>query len=393
MNNSDDRRNAPFWARWSKAAGVSAAISGMAGKNPWGGTGDGDGDKADAPKPAAPRNPWATPPGAPRPPRGGNRGPSALDELLKRGREGFGGGNGGGGAGGTGPRVPGNRQLWTLGIIAFVVLWLASSTFHVIPPEKEGVVTRLGSYVRTVGPGIQMTLPAPLERMQTEDVRAIRVLKIGATNSSNDNFVLTGDQNLIDLAYEVGWTVRDPEMYLFQIADQQGTIQEVAESAMRATLANFTFNQAVGPGRSDIEIQVQRRMQELLDQYKAGVAISRVTIKETDPPKETNEAFQEVNSAQQERESNINNSQAYAQQVLERARGDTSAFDKIYEQYRLAPEVTKRRLYYETMENVLSTVDKTIVETGGVTAYLPLPEIQRRAKPLTEPATSGGTAP
>src|SRR3546814_790591 len=136
---------------------------------------------------------------------------------------------------------------------------------------KEGVVTRLGSYSRTVGPGVKFTWPAPIERIRLEDVRAIRTMAVGSPNATDENFVLTRDQSIVDLAYEVRWSVRDPELFFFQLADPEGTIREVAESAMRATVANFDLVQAIGPGRVEIEAQVQQRMQELLDQYRAGV--------------------------------------------------------------------------------------------------------------------------
>lgn len=357
----------------------------MAG-SPWGEPGGGrDGGG----KPDGPRNPW-TQPIEDRVRGNKPRGPTALDELLKRGR-GTGGGGGGGGFGRGLPPMP-SAKLISWGVVAFVLLWVVFSSFHVVPPEKEGVVTRLGSYSRTVGPGVKFTLPAPIERIQLLDVRQIRTMPVGSPNAADENFVLTRDQSIVDLAYEVRWTIRDPELYIFQLADPDGTIREVAESAMRATVANFNLVQAIGPGRVEIEAQVQARMQELLDEYRAGVSIQGIAIRQADPPSQVDDAFKEVTAARQERESAINLARAYEQQVLERARGDTSAFDKIYEQYRLAPGVTRQRLYYETMENVLSNVDKTIVEPRGVTPYLPLNELQRRpaAEAPPAPATKGG---
>ena len=346
-----------------------------------GGNGDGGGKKP------GPRNPWVSPDpidiNRARKPRG----PSALDELLRKGRGGF----GGGGSGGGGPLNLGDSaRVWKWAIAAIVGLWFVFSSFHIVPPEKEGVVTRLGSYARTVGPGVKVTWPAPVERMRMEDVRAIRTMPIGSPSATDENFVLTQDQSIVDLAYEVRWTVRDPELFFFQLADPEGTIREVAESAMRATVANFTLVQSIGPGRVEIEAQVQQRMQELLDQYRAGVIIQGIAIRQADPPSQVDEAFKEVTAARQDRESAINLARAYQQQVLERARGDTAAFDKIYEQYKLAPAVTRQRLYYETMENVLSNVDKTIVEPRGVTPYLPLNEVQRRAAPAAEAAAAKG---
>lgn len=356
-------------------------------KGPWG---SGEDESAQPPKgPKGPRNPWAQPTGDRTPPRPERVRPtSALDELLKRGRKsGFGGGDGGGGI----PRLPGGHPIWLYAGIAFVVIWIVSTSFHILQPAEQGVVTRLGSYSRTVGPGgIQMTLPAPFETMSKRDTGNIHELKIGSEQPNQENLVLTGDQNLIDLAYQVRWSIKDPELFEFQLAQPENTVGEVAESAMRATVANFSLANAIGPGRSDIEAQVQQRMQAILDQYRSGVHIDGIQLLQTDPPAQVDEAFKEVNSAKQQRESYQNTARAYAQQVLEAARGESAAFDKVYEQYRLAPEVTKRRMYYDTMERVLGKVDKTIVETGGVTSYLPLPELKRRTAPTPQVSVTDG---
>ena len=345
-----------------------------------GGKGGGDGKRP------GPRNPWVTPDpidiNRGRKPRG----PSALDELLRKGRGGFGGGGSGGGGGFD---LADSGRIWKWAIIAILAVWLFFSSFHIVPPEKEGVVTQLGSYARTVGPGVKLTWPAPIERIRMEDVRAIRTMAVGSPNATDENFVLTRDQSIVDLAYEVRWSVRAPELFFFQLANPEDTIREVAESAMRATVANFDLVQAIGPGRVEIEAQVQQRMQTLLNEYRAGVTIQGIAIRQADPPSQVDEAFKEVTAARQERESAINRARAYEQQVLERARGDTAAFDQIYEQYRLAPGVTRQRLYYETMEAVLSNVDKTIVEARGVTPYLPLNEVQKRLR-APEAAPKGG---
>lgn len=191
--------------------------------------------------------------------------------------------------------------------------------------------------------------------------------------------MLTKDQNLVDMAYDIRWSIKDPELYLFQLDQPDASVQEVAESAMRAAVANFNLIQAIGGSRSEIEAQVRQRMQAILDEYRSGVMVRSISIRESDPPAEVNDAFREVNASQQRRESYLNDARAYASRVTELALGETAEFDKIYEQYKTAPEVTRRRIYYETMEQVLSKVDKTIVESGSVTPYLPLPEIQRRA--------------
>ena len=338
---------------------------------PWGPSSD-EGGKPSRPRPdPSPdddNGPWG---GGPRFTPAGGSGISSLEDLLRRGRASFGGGGGEQrGHFGDGSKRP--YLMW--GLIALLVLWLFTA-FHRIAPEERGVVTRFGRYSHTLGPGIGFTLPAPVDRVQKVDVGNIRNIDLGSTDT--ETLMLTGDQNIIDIAYSVRWKIRDPEQYLFEIAQPDETIREVAESAMRAVVARVTLDQAMGEARGQIESQVQEVMQQVLDTYDAGVTIQGIAIKQADPPAEVNEAFKDVTAAQQQAQSYINQANAYATQLTQRALGEATAFDKVYEQYRLAPEVTRRRMYYETMEEVLKGVDKTIIEAPGVTPYLPLPQVQR----------------
>jgi membrane protease subunit HflK len=173
--------------------------------------------------------------------------------------------------------------------------------------------------------------------------------------------------------------VRDPALYLFNVQDPEATIHQVAESAMRASVATVSLDDAIGAGRGEIENRVQALTQQVLDRYGAGVQIQGVSIRQSDPPDKVNDAFKAVTTAQQEAQSYINQARGYAQQVTAHAQGEAAAFDKVYAQYKLAPEVTRRRMYYETMERVLSKVDKTIVEAPGVVPYLPLPNPRSKA--------------
>jgi membrane protease subunit HflK len=192
--------------------------------------------------------------------------------------------------------------------------------------------------------------------------------------------MLTGDQNLIDIAYTVRWNIRTPELYLFELAEPDETIKQVAESSMRMVISRVTLTDAMGDKRADIEIQVADGMQRILDAYRSGIQIQGVAIKQADPPDAVNDAFKQVTAAQQDAKSYINQANAYALQITAKAQGESTAFDKVYEQYKLAPEVTRRRMYYETMEQVLGKVDKTIIEAPGVTPYLPLPQVQKEQK-------------
>ena len=160
---------------------------------------------------------------------------------------------------------------------------------------------------------------------------------------------------------------------------------------MRASIADFVLDDAIGPKRSEIQADVRKRMQVILDGYRSGIAVTSIDIQQSDAPSEVSEAFRRVNAAKQQVEGNKNEAEKYARQVTELAKGETAEFDKIYVQYREAPGVTKRRIYYETMEQVLSKTDKTIVEAGNVTPYLPLPEIKKRVeKAASEVQAQGG---
>ena len=337
-------------------------------KGPWGPAGD-EPEGEDNPPGGGP---WGD---TPKRRKGGGTAPrsmTSLDELLRKSRARF-----GGGGGGLPGRPSGSLIAW--GIAGAALLWILFTSFHLVAPGERGVVTLFGRYSHTLGPGVGMTFPSPINRVQKIDVENIRELTLGS--ASTETLMLTGDQNIIDIAYTVRWNIRDPERYLFQLAQPDDTIREVAESAMRAVIATVSLNDAIGEGRGAIENQVAERMQIILDAYRAGVAIQGIAIRQADPPEAVNEAFKKVTAAQQDAQSYINRANAYSLQLTQKAQGEATAFDKVYEQYRLAPEVTRRRMYYETMEQILPKVPKTIIEAPGVTPYLPLPEVQKRAQP------------
>jgi membrane protease subunit HflK len=335
-------------------------------KGPWGPTGSGDEPPADDGQGGGP---WGESTGEGRRASSGRSAMTPLDELLRRGRMRFRGGGGGG--------FPGRpeRSLIIWAILGFIAIWLVFTSVHSISPGQRGVVTRFGRYSYTLGPGVGITLPSPIERVQKVDVESIRSVDLGS--QSSEDLMLTGDQNLLDIAYSVRWNIRAPELYLFQLSDPDEMIRQVAESAMRSVIAQVTLQEAMGDRRSEIEAQVTDRMQHILNAYRSGVAIQGVAIQQADPPAEVNDAFKEVTAAQQDAKSYVNQANAYALQLTAKAQGEAAAFDKVYAQYKLAPGVTRRRMYYETMEQVLSKVDKTIVEAPGVTPYLPLPQVKK----------------
>ncbi len=341
---------------------------------PWGPGGGDDGPGGEG---GGPRNPWG--PRRRKPGPAGGNGPNPFDDFLKKSRERLGG------------RLPRDgRPYWLYGLIAFLALWILFTSIHRIGPQQRGVVTTFGYYTTTMGPGIGFSWPSPIGSVTKIDVEEIRTTTI--PGSDGENLILTGDQNVIDLAYSVRWNIKNPELYLFQIANPDETIREVAESAMRAAVARVSLDDAIGAGRADIELRVEQNMQQLLDDYGAGVQVQGIAISQSVPPEAVNEAFLEVSAAQQRAQSAMNNARSYALQQTARAQGEATAFEKVYAEYRAAPEVTRRRMYYETMERILARVDTTIVEAPGVTPYLPLPEIQRRQLPSPQPQPQAGQA-
>jgi modulator of FtsH protease HflK len=241
------------------------------------------------------------------------------------------------------------------------------------------VVLRFGRFVETAGPGLHFKLPFPIDSVELRAVEQINSVDIGATEGAAENLMLTGDQNIINLAYAVRWKIKNVELFLFELAEPEQTVREIGESAMRAEISKATLNDAIGPQRAQIAEQVRERMQEILDSYRSGIEVRGVDIKQADPPAAVDDAFKDVSAAQQDAQQYLNQSRAYAQQLLASAQGAAAAFEAVFAQYKLAPEVTRKRMYFETMESVLSKVDKTVIEPGNVTTYLPLPEVRRRA--------------
>jgi modulator of FtsH protease HflK len=339
-------------------------------KGPWGPSGGG-GDEPPPPEvPGGPSGPWGEPPRRRARPKLVSSGEvTSLDEFIRRRFDRFGGGGG----------LPGKGRslfFWVLAVL--IVLWLVGTSFHSIAPGQRGVVTRFGRYSSTLGPGIGFTIPSPIDRVKKIDVENIRSIDLGSTSS--EDLILTGDSNLLDIAYSVRWNIRTPELYLFELAQPDDTIRQVAESAMRAVISQVSLDDAMGDKRGLIEAQVAENMQRVLDSYRSGVQIQGIAIKQADPPDAVNDAFKQVTAAQQDAQSTINRARAYALQLTAKSEGEATSFDKVYEQYKLAPDVTRRRMYYETMEQVLAKVDKTIIEAPGVTPYLPLPQVQKTVK-------------
>ncbi|WP_353217415.1 FtsH protease activity modulator HflK [Sandarakinorhabdus sp.] len=366
--------------------------------------GDGNGPQPGTPpsspgrrQPDRPANPWGE--GPPRRPMGSkppNRGNSDFDDLIRRSQERlrsqFGGGGGGGGNFGGGLDLSNARwTLWAGG--GLVAAWLILTAFYRVDAQERAVVQRFGAYVETTGPGMHLKLPWPIDAVELRKVEQINIIDISSSEGASENLMLTGDQNIINLAYTVRWKIKGPESYLYELSDPEKTVREVAESAMRAEISRATLNDALGPQRAQIAEQVRERMQELLDSYRSGVDVRGVDIKQADPPAAIDGAFKDVSAAQQDAQQYLNRARTYAQALVARAQGDAAGFDAVYAQYKLAPEVTRKRMYLETMEKVLAKVEKTIIDVPGVTPYLPLPEVRRRAAAAPAATTGAAAAP
>ncbi len=359
----------------------------MAGKkNPWGGKSNDETGESDPGKSNGPRNPWLPGGGS----DDGKRRSASIEDIFKnRGPEGPRRSGGPGGPTFRIPERPGGKSWVPIIVAAAALVWGVMSSVHFIQPREQGIVTWLGSkYSDTLSPGTNWTFPWPIQSVEVTNVSEIRRESIG---DDGENLILTGDQNLVDLSYIVRWNIKDLVQYRFQLAEPDETLREVAEAAMRAAVAETELDTVLsGAGRENVEARVSTRMQEILDAYGAGIAVQGVEIARTEAPEQVIEAFNDVLAARQDAERNLNEARRFEQQQLATAQGDAAEFNEIYEQYRLAPEVTRRRLYYETMEQVLSRTDKTVIGSDGVQPYLPLNELRRRQNQPATPAQQGG---
>ena len=336
--------------------------------------------------------------------------PPEVEEMLRAGQERFrvlmGGGNSGsGGSGGQGGGGPESiRGMLGLGALLAIGLW-AFASFYTVKPEEKSVELFLGEFSSVGNPGLNFA-PWPLVKYEVLPVTREQTESIGIGGRGSDaGLMLTGDENIVDIDFEVVWNINDPSEYLFNLRDPQQTIRAVSESAMREIIAQSELAPILNRDRGVIAVRLQELIQSTLDSYESGINIVRVNFDRADPPEQVIDAFREVQAAEQERDRLEKQADAYANRVLAQARGEAaqaletaeayraqvvngatgeaSRFGAILNEYRKAPEVTRKRMYLETMEEVLGRVDKVIIdETGGsgVVPYLPLNELRKEAK-------------
>jgi membrane protease subunit HflK len=327
-----------------------------------------------------PRGPWGS---GPQP--GGGPTPPDLEELVRRSQDKIKNLLPGGSFGGWG------SLLIVLGAIA---LWMLSG-FYRVQTDEQGVVLRFGKYIGERQPGLNYHLPWPIETVLVPKVTSSRRLDIGMRliedprrgSSTRDvpeeSLMLTGDENIVDVDFTVLWKVKDAANFLFNVQNPEGTIKAVAESAMREVIGRSTIQPILTGARQNIEQAVHELMQKTLDSYGTGVVITQVQMQKVDPPSQVIDAFRDVQAARADAERAQNEAQTYAnkvvpdargrasqiqqaaeayrEQTVAEAKGQSSRFTKIYDEYKKAPEVTRKRIYLETMEHVLSGVNKTII--------------------------------
>jgi modulator of FtsH protease HflK len=371
------------------------------GGGPWGGGGGSGGP-----------NPWG---------RGGGR-PPDLEELLRKSQErfrralprGF---------FGSGPGI-------LLVILVALGIWGATGVYRV-QPDEQGLELVFGRWTETTSPGLHVNWPPPIGSVETPKVTRVNRVEVGFRSGyesgrtgsmrdvSQESLMLTGDENIIDIQFVVFWIIKDAGNFLFTIRHPEDTVKNAAESAMREIIGKTTFEFARTQGRARIEAEARGLIQTILDQYGAGVQVTQVEMQRVDPPDSVIEAFRDVQAARADKERAVNEAQAYYNEITQKAegtaervvkeaeayklekvaiaKGDAQRFVSVYQAYAVAKDITRRRIYLETMEQLLRDMNKVLIEGGatgpGTISYLPLTELLNRAHglPGQSAVPKGGT--
>ncbi len=376
------------------------------------------------------KDPWGS--------RSNEQGPPDLQDVVKDMQEKFGklfGGSGGSdgnaGGGATASNGPGPKGLLIIIIIA-VVVWSLSG-FYIVDEGNRGVEMRFGAYSETTQPGPHFHLPYPMENVQQVDVQQLRAAEIGYRSGSQrqssgsvprEALMLTEDENIVDIRIAVQYEVKDAPNFLFNVADPEGTLKQATESSIREIIGKRKMDFVLTEGRAEVTSNIRTLLQATLDKYQSGIHITSVNMQDAQPPEEVQGAFADAIKAREDLERFKNEAEAYAsevvpiargfasrlikqaegyrEQVIARAEGEASRFEQIYAEYKKAPEVTRERLYIDTMESALSNSGKVLVdvEGGNNLLYLPLDKIIPRgttnsalSSTLNTPSTSGIPSP
>jgi len=340
------------------------------------------------------RGPWGQGPSGQQPPN--------LEDIIKKGQEKLKDSLPGGGGGKLGLSII---------ILVAIVGWLASG-FYKVETNQQGVVLRFGEKVAITQPGLNYHLPFPIETVLTPNVTKVNSIEIGFRGDgrggqsayTQESLMLTGDENIINIGFTVLWRIKNASSFLFNVAQQELAIKAAAESAMREVIGRTELTSAITAGRLSIETKVQKKLQEVVDVYGLGVEITEVKLQNSEPPAQVIDAFRDVQAAVADKERAQNEALAYAndivprargqaakirqqsegykQQVIAEAQGEAARFVSIYNEYKKAPEVTRERIYLETMQEVFKGKNKVIIDSEGagqgVVPYLSLNELNKK---------------
>jgi membrane protease subunit HflK len=354
---------------------------------------------------------------------GGNQGPPDLEELWRnfnRKLEGLFGRRGGNGATG-GNRGP--RRFGGVGLLAALVfaVWLASG-FYIVPEGQRGVVLRFGKYVETTMPGPRWQLPYPIESAEVVNLLGVRTVEVGYRNNVKskvlkESLMLTDDENIIDVQFAVQYVLKSPNDYLFNSREPDESVLQAAETAVREVVGKSSMDFVLYEGRAEVAVRAHKLMQAILDRYGTGINVSKVTMQNAQPPEQVQAAFDDAVRASQDRERQKNEGQAYAndvipkargmaarlgeeaegyrQRVIEQAEGDASRFRQVVAEYSKAPQVTRDRLYIEAMQQIMSNTSKVLVDQkgGNNLLYLPLDKLMQLTPPAAADAPKTAEAP
>jgi len=348
----------------------------------------------------------------------GDSGPPDLDDVLRNfnkkinnifgSKDGGDGGNGGkgGGSRGKSSHQPGGGSIIVI-LALLLVVWGASG-FYIVDEGNRGVVLRFGQYVETTPAGLRWHMPYPIEKAEIVNVSQVRTVEIGYRNNVRskvlrESLMLTDDENIVDIQFAVQYILNNPENFLFTNRSPDDAVLQAAETAIRQIIGKSKMDSVLYEGREEIAANATTLMQEILDRYAIGISINRVTMQNAQPPEQVQAAFDDAVKAGQDKERQRNEGEAYANDVIPRARGnaarlieesqgykerviaraegDASRFEQLLAEYSKAPQVTRERLYLDMMQDVLSRTSKIVVDqtNGNNLLYLPLDQLINRS--------------
>jgi membrane protease subunit HflK len=335
--------------------------------------------------------------------RNGGDGPPDLDEVVRKMQEKLGGLFGGGGGGGSSDGPSASLVIGAIFLIG--LLWLAFQSMYIIEAAERGVVLRFGKHVATLQPGLAFRFPPPIELVETVDVDQIRPI-------SHKSSMLTKDENIVDIEMAVQYKVKDVADYSFRVVNPDDALRQATETAVREVIGTSTMDFVLTEGRSAIQAGTKERIQDLLDTYKTGLIVDSVNMQPAKPPNQVKASFDDAIKSREDYQRLINEAEAYSNEIIPTARGaaarqteeaiaykeqviaesdgETARFLQLLAVYERAPEVTRQRLYLETLESVLSKTSKVLLDVEGSNSlmYLPIGEIMKQSG-MVQPSSTG----